>query len=257
MVVLPKTTALKDTCLAWTDFKQGWTEIKKITGLEAAAKLVSMNFTIKPLTESKAYFNIFRLRKNQGWIADINKKSWQYLNPDFSYGIMFDSRDSQYYKTTVIDGKTWMSENLNHEVDVTMDTTCSGNSPENIDAYGRLYTWDVAQTACPQGWRLPSREELLGLCGGAQNSAERSSMLRSKKSWDPKGSDETGLSAANTGTCYQGNFSRGSVAYWGSEVSADSVFSILIADFGCMAKNITKAEFSMLGANPVRCVRDD
>ena len=150
-----------------------------------------------------------------------------------------------------------MAENLNHEVDVTMDTTCSGNSPENIDAYGRLYTWDVAQTACPQGWRLPSREELLGLCGGAQNSAERSSMLRSKKSWDPKGSDETGLSAANTGTCYQGNFSRGSVAYWGSEVSADSVFSILIADFGCMAKNITKAEFSMLGANPVRCVRDD
>lgn len=36
---------------------------------------------------------------------------------------------------------------------------CYGNDPVNCQKYGRLYTWDAALKACPDGWHLPSDEE--------------------------------------------------------------------------------------------------
>ena len=47
-----------------------------------------------------------------------------------------------------IDGKTWKQFNL-------------GASESNL--YGSRYTYDNAQTACPTGWRLPTKDELESL----------------------------------------------------------------------------------------------
>lgn len=61
-VKLPKASAPKEVCLAWTDFNQGgWTNQGKMTGLEAAGKLVGLNFKIE---SHDGTFNIIRLRKN-------------------------------------------------------------------------------------------------------------------------------------------------------------------------------------------------
>jgi len=260
-VSLPKQSNAIEKCFEWSKFIQAGWGAEKISGDVAATYVKDIAFKIQGSDGSTGKFNIIRLSKmNAGGVGKLTKPfslNLSYLNDKKKYELIRDERDGQFYATIKIDEQTWMAQNLNYEVDVTMDTTCSGNSPENIDAYGRLYTWDVAQTACPQGWRLPSREELLGLCGGAQNFAERSSMLRSKKSWDLKDSDETGFSAAATGTCYQGSFNQESVMYWGSEVSEDSVFSIIISSDGCLAQNVAKEELSMPNAAPVRCVRDN
>lgn len=261
IVRLPKTSTLKDTCLAWTDFKQGgWGGKKKITGLEAAAQLVSINYTMAPNAYTKGTFNIFRLRKNPGWIKSINKMSWQNLNSKFSYGLMFDSRDSQYYKTTVIDGKTWMSEDLNYEVNDGQDSYCYDNDPGYCDYYGRLYTWNGAEKICPEGWHLPSKAELVSLCGAENGTVERVSALKSQNTWGSgyDGSDELGFSASQAGSYYQGDFLHdGNVVYWGSETSADGVMSGLLLEFGCLVQNVAIESINIPSANPVRCVRDD
>ncbi|MFK7980177.1 MAG: FISUMP domain-containing protein [Saprospiraceae bacterium] len=76
---------------------------------------------------------------------------------DLNSGTFIDTRDSQVYKWVRLkDGKKWMVENLNYE---TTDSWCYNNEKTNCVEYGRLYTWDSAMRACPNGWRLPTDVE--------------------------------------------------------------------------------------------------
>ena len=69
-----------------------------------------------------------------------------------------DPRDGQVYKTVKLkDGKIWMAQNLNF--DVGEGCWYYDNDPKNGEKYGRLYTWEAAQKACPPGWHVPSDEE--------------------------------------------------------------------------------------------------
>lgn len=87
----------------------------------------------------------------------------EYLNPDVSYGEMLDKRDNQVYRTLVISNHVWTAQNMNYEIeseeneDVT--SWCYDNEPENCKKFGRLYTWEAAKKACPEGWHLPTEDE--------------------------------------------------------------------------------------------------
>jgi len=88
-------------------------------------------------------------------------------------GSFTDPRDGQTYKWVILrDGKKWMAENLNYE---RYESYCYDDNPENCKEYGRLYTWDAAMGACPEGWRLPSYDEWKGMTeyyGGSDGSEE-------------------------------------------------------------------------------------
>jgi len=72
-------------------------------------------------------------------------------------GIFTDDRDCQTYKWVRLkDGKKWMVQNLNFEMD---GSWCYDNNSDRCAEYGRLYIRQAAQTACPSGWRLPTDEE--------------------------------------------------------------------------------------------------
>ena len=71
-------------------------------------------------------------------------------------GVFTDSRDGQTYKWEKIGNQIWMTENLNYK---TSNSWWYDNSSANGDVYGRLYTYDAALTACPDGWHLPSDAE--------------------------------------------------------------------------------------------------
>ena len=86
-----------------------------------------------------------------------------------SYGKLEDSRDGKTYKTIVIGSQNWMAENLNYNV---KNSYCYDDDDSYCDKYGRLYTLTSAENLCPEGWRLPTRddfEDLLDYVGSVNN----------------------------------------------------------------------------------------
>jgi uncharacterized protein (TIGR02145 family) len=68
-----------------------------------------------------------------------------------------DQRDGRNYRTVLFgNGKTWMAQNINYQTD---NSRCYNDSDSYCEKYGRLYDWEAANTACPDGWHLPSRAE--------------------------------------------------------------------------------------------------
>lgn len=67
-----------------------------------------------------------------------------------------DSRDGRLYHSQKVGYTEWMVENLNYKAP---GSYCYDNDEKNCETLGRLYTWNSAADACPDGWTLPSEED--------------------------------------------------------------------------------------------------
>ena len=113
------------------------------------------------------------------------------LPPEVDYGSLIDSRDNTVYNTILIDGYTWMAENLAYLPEVHAPADASETDPryyvyeydgssiqdaiatDNFQEYGVLYNLPAVlngagssstnpsgvQGVCPSGWHVPSRAE--------------------------------------------------------------------------------------------------
>jgi uncharacterized protein (TIGR02145 family) len=123
--------------------------------------------------------------------------------------VFTDSRDNKQYGVIIAGNIIWMKDNLNYNA---KGSFCYENKPENCAKYGRLYSWDLAQTACPPSWRLSSNEDWMTLTEilGSKAAGKK---LKSKQKWD--GTDDYGFSALPSGfTKSQGFAEIGERGYW-------------------------------------------
>ena len=131
----------------------------------------------------------------------IQKKSWDYLNPNVEYEIFQDDRDGHCYKSVQIGEQVWMAENLNYVDSIAHaffagKTHCLGDSPDSCEIFGRFYTQDAAIKACPEGWHLPKSGEIQTLLENANDMALKSA----KWPWQESGAtNESGFSALPLG----------------------------------------------------------
>lgn len=119
-----------------------------------------------------------------------------------------DKRDGRKYPTVEIGGKVWLAKNLNFKAEGSVPTEGTGrrrrgatvsdavvgraygDKHRNGKIFGRLYDWKTAQTALPEGWRLPTGKEwqtLIYLAGGLEICGTN---LKAVKGWRKMTDDE-------------------------------------------------------------------
>lgn len=180
-----------------------------------------------------------------------------------------DSRDGQSYDIVKIVGLTWMAENLNYETET---SACPDGDSRNCKRLGQLYTWVDAKTVCPEGWRLPTKEDFEALVNAQSSSQSRAGLaLKSSDGWFKKGngSDALGfralpagyrgaISKADDGTIAGGKFDGiGGYAYFWSvtedaENSESNAFYLFLS-FSSDAASLNA--FAKEDFRSVRCVR--
>lgn len=161
------------------------------------------------------------------------------------------------YKAVDIGGVVWMAENLNIE---TNGSYCYNDVPDNCSKYGRLYTYEAAQTACPDGWHLATANEwdLLNQTVGTNSTA--SYYLKSMTEWWTdvgNGNDAYGFTALPGGTRnIDGVYSDLTLAgyFWADGADGNSVSYELHYNTSNLARQ-TKIPGET--AMSVRCVYDE
>ena len=195
-------------------------------------------------------------------------------------GTFTDSRDGISYKYVTIGSQTWMGENLRYtgnSASITflgsdaVSTTAryryypNGDS-DNVRTYGYLYNWLAANTACPNGWHLPTNAEwtqlanYLGtstagaqLAGGNWNSGSlTASSMFGRSGFDalPAGQFYTDFSGFGH-TAYFWTATEGSTSLYAQARSITNNNTILVSHSSSSTEKSKEIGFS------VRCVRNN
>ncbi len=170
-------------------------------------------------------------------LGDINTIKFLYP-PQYETGTFADSRDGKTYKTVKIGNQTWMAENLAY--DIGEGCWAYNDDQSNIAKYGRLYNWKTANTACPDGWHMPSDEEWEKLAqfisdnnGGFNKSGDDwfnvGTHLKAKSGWNNIYPDKDDYSFSALPGGYRGSSGSfgyiGSNGYWWSSTEISTSFA--------------------------------
>lgn len=96
-------------------------------------------------------------------------------------GSMKDPRDNSSYSTIEINQQQWTTEPMHWH---TEQSYCCFDSTPLCKEYGRLYSWQAAQKACPVGYRLPSAVDYKNLVDVFKN--KEAFVSASKEGWKIK-----------------------------------------------------------------------
>ena len=166
-----------------------------------------------------------------------------------------DHRDGQTYKTVELAGKTWLAENLNYDIGYgcyyyeKKSGLFGLGKKEIIKGQGKLYTWDAALRACPDGWKIPSDKDWKELIDflGIENNNKAYEILRVGGS--------SGLDVLLAGWRPTGGrfYNLGITAYfWTSTDEEDGAFNY---EFGPYGGSYYRYFVYKTAAYSVRCIK--
>ena len=173
-----------------------------------------------------------------------------------------DVRDGEVYHQVTIGSQTWMADNLRYN---SPGSWVNPNNPSST--YGRLYDWVTAQTACPNGWHLPSDAEWTTLeISLGLNSSDAASTgfrgtheasIKSTTGWGSgNGTNISGFNALPAGEYYLGSFIglNDYTAFWSStEYSATRAWYRALRN-GYMGMD--RDNFNKSPGSSCRCIKD-
>ena len=211
--------------------------------------------------------------------VDGDGYSWQKM-------VLVDSRDNQQYPLVRIGDQIWMAKNLNYRYyqktynGTAKDTSsyCYKDSVSYCNKYGRLYIWSAATDSvgkfsgpynrgvCPEGWRLPSTNDLRALIDSVGGSSVAAKALKTRTGWasydsgdgvsvSGNGNDTYGFSAMPAGFIDGGGFGGVTryVSFWSYTTrSSTDAYELIVNFMHEVRLDYAYKKF----ASSVRCFRD-
>ncbi len=94
-----------------------------------------------------------------------NGAIWNFTEGDFDYGSFTDTRDGRVYRTIVINGVTWMADNLAYTPPDNSAWLYPGRDLANDTEYGKLYqnVYMASHNLAPAGWRVANDDDYTAL----------------------------------------------------------------------------------------------
>lgn len=173
--------------------------------------------------------------------------------------LISDSREEHTIGVVEIGGSVWMSENLNY--DAPSGCWCYNNDPSYCEVYGKLYDWETALKACPDGWHLPGEAEVLTLMNKLGGGDVAGGKMKEKgiAHWtrpNSRATNSSGFTALPAGSYLNGKFDlMGYMATWwmADEKSKTSAKCFTVC---CEAGDLFIITNKKQAALSVRCVKD-
>ncbi|MCX6249962.1 MAG: hypothetical protein NTX61_04335 [Bacteroidetes bacterium] len=173
-------------------------------------------------------------------------------------GTYTDKRDGHSYRWIRFGKQVWMTENLKF---TTKEGSWLYDNDTSYTMFGRMYDWNAAVKACPQGWHLPTDGEwdkLITVLGGADVTGEKFQKMDTlKMKQDPRSAmaakDFSSLILGVRHT--DGTFSG--LGIWGGCWSATAVDDKTAGNFLFVfgGKSIGKSTSTKISGFPVRCIK--
>ena len=155
------------------------------------------------------------------------------------------------YSFVSIGASQWTTTNIFTDVG---STTCHANETlADCSTYGRFYTFDQAQTACPTGTHLPTQLEWQALITAVGGTTVAGSVLKNATGWNPvSGTDLFGLHVLPTGSAVSASY--GTEAYFWTATEATTAMGYVVSFDGTSSVQIAAMDKNT--AVTIRCVAD-
>tara|TARA_B100000508_G_C11435318_1_gene265703 strand:- start:637 stop:1206 length:570 start_codon:yes stop_codon:yes gene_type:complete len=174
-----------------------------------------------------------------------------FLPSDRKTKTFVDARDGQEYQIVKIGKQWWFAENLNYEIDRSWCHEC--------EEYGRMYTYEAAMKACPEGWHIPTVEEWKKLISHLGGNKKAGSKMRSLDKWrnaKTQFNNSSGFSAIpapHRGTRGEVRNPR-DARWWSSDIAPDpAAWAFILKPED---NTIEQLGFYRVSGFSVRCIKD-
>jgi len=154
-----------------------------------------LSILLAALALGSCYVDVYELGNSSASQNDSSSDSSHKSSSSYDVVLLKDSLIYQgdAIATIKIGSQIWLAKNFNAEPSkgnwwCSGDNYCNDKKPEELcrnteycKLYGKLYDWEAAMNVCPDGWKLPSKDDWKSL---SDRLSDRMNILESESWWN-------------------------------------------------------------------------